>query len=66
MPCPLRPGSHADYQGRACFKRWAEIFNNDAGVTSAILDRMLHGAETVVIEGKSFRMKDQIDPPNAS
>ena len=48
------------------FKRWPEIFNNDAGVTSAILDRVLHGAETVVIEGKSFRMKDQIDPPNAS
>jgi DNA replication protein DnaC len=48
------------------FKRWPEIFNNDAGITSAILDRVLHGAETVVIEGKSFRMKDQIDPPPSS
>ncbi len=48
------------------FKRWPEIFNNDAGVTSAILDRVLHGAETVVIEGKSFRMKDQIEPPTPS
>jgi DNA replication protein DnaC len=48
------------------FKRWPEIFNHDAGVTSAILDRVLHGAETVVIEGKSFRMKDQIEPPNAA
>jgi len=45
------------------FKRWPEIFNNDATVTSAILDRVLHGAETVVIEGKSYRMKDQIEPP---
>ena len=45
------------------YKHWTGIFNNDAGVTSAILDRVLHGAETVVIEGKSFRMKDQIDPP---
>ena len=43
------------------FKRWPEIFNNDAGIASAILDRVLHGAETIVIEGKSFRMKDQID-----
>lgn len=43
------------------FKRWAEIFNNDAGITSAILDRLLHGAESVVIEGKSFRTKDQAD-----
>jgi DNA replication protein DnaC len=48
------------------FKRWPEIFNNDSGITSAILDRLLHGAETVVIEGKSFRMKDQIDPPTPS
>jgi len=48
------------------FKRWPEIFNNDAGVTSAILDRVLHGAETIVIEGKSFRMKDQIDPPTVA
>jgi hypothetical protein len=29
--------------------------------TSAILDRVLHHAETVIIEGKSFRMKDEID-----
>lgn len=46
------------------FKRWADIFNNDAGITSAILDRLLHGAEPVVIEGKSYRMKDQDDPAN--
>ncbi len=48
------------------FKKWPEIFKNDAGITSAILDRILHGAETVVIEGKSFRMKDQTDPPPAA
>jgi DNA replication protein DnaC len=46
------------------YKHWPEIFNHDAGITSAILDRVLHHAETVVIEGKSFRMKDQIDSPN--
>jgi DNA replication protein DnaC len=43
------------------FKHWPEIFNNDATLTSAILDRLLHHAETVVIEGKSFRMKDVIE-----
>jgi len=43
------------------YKHWAEIFNHDATLTSAILDRLLHHAETVVIEGKSFRMKDRID-----
>jgi DNA replication protein DnaC len=43
------------------YKSWPEIFNNDSTLTSAILDRLLHHAETVVIEGKSFRMKDRID-----
>ena len=43
------------------FKNWPEIFNNDSILTSAILDRLLHHAETVIIEGKSYRMKDQID-----
>jgi len=44
------------------FKDWPEIFNNDSTLTSAILDRLLHHAETVLIEGKSFRMKDRIEP----
>ena len=43
------------------YKNWPEIFNNDSTLTSAILDRLLHHAETVIIEGKSYRMKDQID-----
>lgn len=44
------------------FKDWPEIFNNDTTLTSAILDRLLHHAETVLIKGKSYRMKDQIEP----
>jgi DNA replication protein DnaC len=43
------------------FKNWAEILNNDATLTSALLDRLLHHAETILIEGKSYRMKDQIE-----
>ena len=27
------------------------------------LDRLLHHADTVIIEGKSYRMKDQIEAP---
>lgn len=45
------------------YKHWARIFNNDATITSAVLDRLLHHAETVTIEGKSYRMKDQIEEP---
>jgi DNA replication protein DnaC len=43
------------------FKDWPEIFNNDTTLTSAILDRLLHHAETVVIQGKSYRMKEKIE-----
>jgi len=43
------------------FKNWPKIFNNDATLTSAILDRLLHHAETVLIEGDSYRMKDKIE-----
>ena len=43
------------------FKQWASIFNNDATLTAAILDRVLHHGEPVIIEGKSYRMKDRID-----
>ncbi len=43
------------------FKQWPTIFNNDSTLASAILDRLLHHAESIVLEGKS-RMKDRIDP----
>jgi DNA replication protein DnaC len=45
------------------YKNWARIFNNDATITSAVLDRLLHHAETVLLEGKSYRMKDQVSDP---
>jgi DNA replication protein DnaC len=43
------------------FKEWAQIFNNDSTLTSALLDRLLHHTEAVVIEGKSYRMKKVIE-----
>ncbi len=42
-------------------KEWPKLFNQDSTLTAAILDRLLHHADTVIIEGKSFRMKDQIE-----
>lgn len=39
------------------FKEWPEIFNNDSTLTSALLDRLLHHTEAVVIEGDSYRMR---------
>ena len=43
------------------YKHWAQIFNNDSTLTSAILDRIMHHVDTVIIEGKSFRMKDEVE-----
>lgn len=40
------------------YSKWQEIFNNDTIVTSAILDRILHHSDTIVIEGSSYRMRD--------
>jgi DNA replication protein DnaC len=44
------------------YKNWPSMFNNDSTLTAAILDRILHHAETVTLEGKSYRMKDRIEP----
>lgn len=41
------------------FNQWPVIFDNDKTITSAILDRLLHHCEVVVIEGTSFRMKNE-------
>jgi len=43
------------------FKQWPEVFNNDSTLTSALLDRLLHHAESVVIEGPSYRMRERIE-----
>ncbi len=40
------------------YKDWPIIFNNDATVTSAILDRLLHHSQSILIHGRSYRMKD--------
>jgi DNA replication protein DnaC len=43
------------------FKQWPSIFNGDSTITAAVLDRLLHHAQTVLIEGQSFRMKDRLE-----
>ena len=48
------------------FKKWAQSFNNDSTLTSALLDRLLHHAEVVVIEGAGFRGKDLVETDPAA
>jgi len=45
------------------YKHWPEIFHNDSVLATAVLDRLLHHAETVTLSGKSYRMKDQHPEP---
>jgi len=42
-------------------KEWPVLFNHDRTLPSAVLDRLLHHADTRIIEGKSFRMQDHIE-----
>jgi len=41
------------------FNEWGEYFGNQT-IATAILDRLLHHAEAIVINGDSYRLKDKI------
>jgi len=44
------------------FKEWTKTFAQDGVLTSAVLDRILHRCNPVVIEGTSYRMRKITDP----
>jgi DNA replication protein DnaC len=46
------------------FKEWASVFN-DATVAAAVIDRLAHHSEVVVIEGKSHRLPEGDTPEEA-
>ncbi|MFA4945904.1 MAG: IS21-like element helper ATPase IstB [Lentisphaeria bacterium] len=48
------------------FKDWPRTFACDSALTSSVLDRLLHHCEPVLIEGRSYRMKDRIDSHDPS
>ena len=41
------------------FIRWKEIFNNDEGLTTAILDRLIHHSYIINIKGDSYRLRQK-------
>jgi len=52
------------------FRQWGGLMNQDNTLASALIDRLGHHAEVIVIEGKSYRMKgkgkeDQVDKASA-
>ena len=43
------------------FREWGALFDVDNTLATALIDRLMHHGEGIVIQGDSFRMKDQ-DP----
>lgn len=41
------------------FSQWDSAFANDAALTAAMLDRLLHHSHIVQIQGESYRLKDK-------
>src|SRR5271167_3870186 len=41
------------------FKEWGTLFDEDNTLATALIDRLMHHGEGIVIEGTSFRMKDK-------
>ena len=44
------------------FRDWGKIFDVDNTLATAMIDRLMHHGEAIVIQGESYRTKDQ-DPP---
>jgi DNA replication protein DnaC len=43
------------------FKDWGTILDVDNTLATALIDRLMHHGEAIVIQGKSYRMKDRED-----
>jgi len=43
------------------FREWGKAFDVDNTLATALIDRLMHHGEGIVIEGDSYRMKDK-DP----
>jgi DNA replication protein DnaC len=41
------------------FSQWDQVFAQDATLTTALLDRLLHHARVIAIQGESYRLKDK-------
>ena len=49
------------------FREWGALFDVDNTLATALIDRLMHHGEALVIKGDSYRMKDKPqDPPSTS
>jgi DNA replication protein DnaC len=48
------------------FREWGTLFDVDNTLATALIDRLMHHGEALLIQGDSYRMKDKgSDPPSA-
>jgi DNA replication protein DnaC len=48
------------------FKEWGKLFDTDNTLATALIDRLMHHGEAIVIQGDSYRMRGKdSDPPSA-
>ena len=48
------------------FREWGTLFDVDNTLATALIDRLMHHGEALVIKGDSYRMKDKpSEPPSA-
>jgi DNA replication protein DnaC len=48
------------------FREWGALFDVDNTLATALIDRLMHHGEAIVIQGDSYRMRDKdSDPPSA-
>ena len=45
------------------FKEWGTLFDEDNTLATALIDRLMHHGEALVIKGDSYRMRDKRDDP---
>jgi DNA replication protein DnaC len=41
------------------FKEWGTLFDVDGTPATALIDRLMHPGEAILIQGDSYRMKDK-------
>jgi DNA replication protein DnaC len=42
------------------FGQWRTLFDVDNTLATALIDRLMHHGEAIVIQGASYRMKDKV------
>jgi DNA replication protein DnaC len=47
------------------FREWGTLFDVDNTLATALIDRLMHHGEALVIKGDSYRMKDKDNPSSA-